>query len=80
MASDAQTRPVPDLRAWLQERLSRLLKRKPVEISRCEDFHALRLDSVGYMNLAIAIEEELEIPVTARDIFLHPNIGLLADT
>lgn len=79
MASDARTRPVPDLRAWLQERLSRLLKRKPVEISCGEDFHALGLDSVGYMNLAIAIEEELEIPVTARDIFLHPNIGLLAE-
>ena len=79
MASDAQTRPAPDLRAWLQERLSRLLQRKPDEISCGDDFQALGLDSVGYMNLAIAIEEELQIPVTAREIFLHPNVGLLAD-
>ena len=79
MASGTHISSVTDLRVWLRAHLSGLLQCKAVAIALDKDFHALGLDSVGYLNLAIAIEEELEVPITAKDIFLNSNINLLAD-
>jgi thioesterase domain-containing protein/acyl carrier protein len=79
MDDDKPIRPSSELRPWLQARLSGLIQRKQTGIPLDEDFHVLGLDSVGYLNLAISIEEELDIPITAKDIFLHSTIELLAD-
>ena len=70
-------RPIPslsELMTWLQNRVSALVERKPAEVPSDEDFHALGLDSVGYLNLAISIEEEWDVPITAMEIFLHSNV------
>jgi thioesterase domain-containing protein/acyl carrier protein len=77
-----EDRPIPslsELMTWLQNRVSALVERKPAEVPCDEDFHALGLDSVGYLNLAISIEEEWDVPISAMEIFLHSNVELLAE-
>ena len=71
--------PISELRSWLQGRLCSLIEQKPEEVSCDEGFHELGLDSVGYLNLAIAIEEDLDIPITAKEIFLHGSVDELAE-
>ena len=71
--------PLPVLKTWLQARVSALVEREPTEVPFDEDFHVLGLDSVGYLNLAISIEEEWDVPITAKEIFLHSNAELLAE-
>ena len=71
--------PLSELKNWLQARVSALVERKPAEVPCDEDFHALGLDSVGYLNLAISIEEQWNVPITAMEIFLHSNVELLAE-
>ena len=77
-----ESKPIPslsELKTWLRTRVSALVERKPEEVPCDEDFHALGLDSVGYLNLAISIEEQWDVPITAMEIFLHSNVELLAE-
>ena len=79
MDEDKPIPPLFELKTWLHARVSALVERKPAEVPCDEDFHALGLDSVGYLNLAISIEEQWDVPITAMEIFLHSNVELLAE-